>query len=190
MDVTENFQLPYPQCSSPLVKDASDINDLRDLAEAVDAVVGEFAQAIDDLVVSPDACRMSIATPVVSSLTDNVMFFDAASFDNTPGSAMTDLVNGAIEIQTDGWYMVGSWIVSSVATDVQNRTRYIVNGTPVTNFQGPGGLAQPGQQNCSAIETVFLLAGDLLTVATRNGSPGTSVSYTGVVWCVLVGPNV
>lgn len=190
MDTTENLGLPYPQCAPPLTKDASDIEHLRDLAEAVDAAVGEYAQQIDDLVVSPDACRMFHTAPQVSTLADNVMFFGSVSFDNTPTSAMADVAFGGIRIQTDGWYLVGSWITSGVATDVQTRTNFIVNSTPVTNFQGPGGLAQAGSQNCAGSETLFLLAGDLVTVGTRNGSPGTSVSYTGHIWAVLVAPNV
>ena len=189
MDTTECFQLPYPQCDPPLTKDASDIIQVQALAEAVDTVVQGLADDIVDRLVRPDACRMTNLVAFVSTITDNVIPMDATSFDNQPGLAMTDVVNGGIRIVTDGWYQVGSWCRSTVATDVQTRTRYLVNGDPATNFQGPGGLAQAGFQDCNGEELLELKVDDLITLATRNGSPGTSVSYTAHLWAVLVAPN-
>jgi hypothetical protein len=103
---------------------------------------------------------------------------------------MSDLVAGGIRIITDGWYVVGSWVTSTVATDVQTRSQFLVNSDPATNFGGPGGLVTAGQQNCSTIESLQLFAGDLVQLATRNGSPGTSVSYSAYLWAALVAPNV
>lgn len=190
MDATECFGFPYPQCDPPLTKDASDIIQVRNLAEAIDAVVQDFADDILDQLVRPDACRMTNLVAFVSTVTDNVIPMDATSFDNQPGLAMTDVAAGGIRIVTDGWYQVGAWCRSTVATDVQTRIRFLVNGDPATNFQGPGGLAQAGSQDCNGEEVLQLFAGDLITLATRNGSPGTSVSYTAHLWAVLVAPNV
>lgn len=188
MDTTGCFQLPFPQCSPPLTKDASDIEHVRDLAEAVDDVVQAFADDIVGKLVRPDACRLLTNVAVVSTLADNVIPMDAVSFDNKAG-AMTDTVNGGIKIVTDGWYQVGAWCRSTVATDVQTRIRFNVNGEPATNFQGPGGLVQAGFQDCNGEEELELRVGDVITVSTRNGSPGTSVSYTVHMWAVLVAPN-
>lgn len=188
MDATECFQLPYPQCDPPLTKDASDIIHVRNLAEAVDAVVESFADEIVDDLVRPNACRMVNLVAFVSTVADNVIPMDATSFDNR-GLTQTDIVEGGIRIVRDGWYEFGAWCRSTVATDVQTRIRFLVNGDPATNFQGPGGLAQAGSQDCNAEEMLELVAGDLVTLATRNGSPGTSVSYTAHMWMVLVAPN-
>ena len=190
MDTTECFQFPYPQCDPPLTKDASDIEHMRDLAEAVDAVVQTFADNITDKLVRPDACRMTNLVAYVSTLADNTIPMDASGFDNQPGLAMTDVAGGGIRIVTDGWYQVGAWCRSTVATDVQTRIRFLVNGDAATNFQGPGGLAQAGSQDCNGEEVIELRAGDLINLSTRNGSPGTSVSYTAHIWAVLVAPNV
>ena len=190
MDTTENLGLPYPQCDPPLVKDASDIEQMRDLAEAIDTAVGVFANEIQEQLVRPPACRMLNLVAYVSTLADNTIPMDAQSFDNTPGSTMLDAVAGVIRIPVDGWSLCGNWVRSTVATDVQTRSRFIVNGDPATNFQGPGGLAQPGFQDCNGEEYLFLRAGDGITVGTRNGSPGTSVSYVAHVWVQLVAANV
>jgi hypothetical protein len=189
MDTTDNLGLPYPQCNPPLTKDASDIEQFRDLAEAVDAAVQVLADEITQQLVRPDACRFNSSTQT-STVTDNVMFLTTLSFDNTAGNSMTDTVNGVIRIQRDGWYLCGFWVTSTVATDVQTRGRFLVNGEPASNFQGPGGIAQPGIQDCNGAEVLFLRAQDGLTIATRNGSPGTSVDYLARVWTVLVAPNV
>lgn len=189
MDTTECFQFPFPECRPPLTKDASDIEHVRDLAEAVDDVVQAFADDIVDKLVRPDACRLLTNVAVVSTLADNVIPMDAVSFDNQAG-AMTDVTNGGIKIVTDGWYQVGAWCRSTVATDVQTRIRFNVNGEAATNFQGPGGLVQAGFQDCNGEELLELRVDDVITVATRNGSPGTSVSYVVHMWAVLVAPNV
>lgn len=190
MDATECFGFPYPVCAPPLTKDASDIIHMQNLAEAVDAVVQDFADDIVDQLVRPDACRMTNLVAFVSTLADNVIPMDASGFDNQPGSAMTDVTEGGIRIVTDGWYQIGAWVRSTVATDVQTRLRFLVNGDPATNFQGPGGLAQAGLQDCNGAETLELRDGDILNLQTRNGSPGTSVSYTAHMWAVLVAPSV
>lgn len=190
MDTTPNLELPYPQCEPPLVRDASDIEQFRDLAEAADREVQELNDAITDRLIRPDACRLLNNVAFVSTLAENVVPMDAISFDNQPGNAMSDLVNGGIRIVTTGWYLVGAGVVSTVATDVQTRARFLVNGDPVTNFQGPSGLVTAGQQNLAIEDQVPMVAGDLLTLQTRNGAPGTSVSYAAVLWTVLAAPNV
>ena len=77
-----------------------------------------------------------------------------------------------------------------MATDVQTRIRFLINSDPATNFQGPGGLVQAGFQDCNGEEVLELRVDDVITLGTRNGSPGTSVSYTGHMWAVLVAPSV
>ena len=188
MDSTDCLQFSYPQCDPPLTKDASDIAQLRTLAEEVDAVVQDFADDIVDRLVRPEACRMVNLVAFVSTSADNVIPMDATSFDNR-GLTQTDVTEGGMRIVKDGWYQVGAWCRSTVATDVQTRIRFLVNGDPATNFQGPGGLAQAGFQDCNGEEILELRTGDLITLSTRNGSPGTSVSYTAHLWMVLVAPN-
>lgn len=189
MDVTDNYQIPYPECDPPLTKDASDIEQMRDLAERVDEVVQDYADAILADVVMPDAARLFISPSVTTTDADVVFFLDSITFDNTTGNAMSDLTNGVIRILRDGWYGLGAWIEAAVATDIQLRVRFIANGDPVTNFHGLGSLAQAGENHVNAEEVVFLRAGDGVTVQTRHGFPGTSVQYAVRVWALLVAAN-
>lgn len=190
MDTTECFGFPYPQCDPPLTKDASDIEQLRDLALAIDTAVQDFNDDITTELVRPDAARLFNGTALTSTLAENTFFLDTVTFDNTAGDSMSDTTNGVIRIQRAGWYLVWCWVESLVATDVQTRVRFIVNGTEATNFQGPSGLVTAGQQHLSVEEMLNLQAGDGVTVQTRNGAPGTSVTYTARVAVQLVAPNV
>lgn len=190
MDTTDNFDLPYPECDPPEVKDASDIIQFKNLAFAVDDAVQTYADQIQDRVISPDTARLNNGAGVTSSSSENLLTMTATTFDNTAGDAMSDLMNGGIRIQTPGWYYCGFWITSQVATDVQTRARFLVNLEPVTAFRGPSGLVTPGQQNIVSSEFLQMFEGDLLQLQSRNGAAGTSVTYVASLWAWLVAPDV
>lgn len=186
MDVTENYRFPYPECAPPLIKDASDIEQLRDLAEAVDAeatlLEGEF---LADLI-RPDACRMSGAN-IVTTATEVQPFFGSATFDNTIGGAMTDTTNGDIAILRTGWYIVGGWWNILTLVDIQPRLFFTINGIVTGNSQGPSGPAITTEQYISH-ESVFRMdAGDHLSSRLRHGGgTGASRTYTPVIYAALM----
>jgi hypothetical protein len=187
MDVTENYQFPYPQCSPPLVKDASYIDQVRDLAEAVDAeatlLEGEFMENL----VRTDACRMTGA-PIATTATEVQPFFGTATFDNTAGGAMTDTTSGDILVLRTGWYLIGGWWnITNLVADLQPRLFFTINGVVTGNSQGPSGTAIATEQYVSH-ESVFRLdAGDHLSSLLRHGG-GTAASrtYTPVIHAALM----
>lgn len=191
MDTTDNFGFPYPQCNPPLTKDASDIEQLRDLAQAVDAAVQGFDDDVTENLERPDAIRLNnTGAPLTSTLADNLLLMTTLEFDNTPGDVMTDLTNGGIRIRRDGWYQLGFWISCTVPSDVQARARFLNNGLAITNWHPPGGVAVAGALNCAGTELAELGAGDLVQLQSRNDVPGASVTYNARLWAWLVLPNV
>lgn len=176
MDVTENYGFPFPECRPPLIKDASDIEQLRDLAEAVDAeatlLEGEF---LADLI-RPDACRMSGAN-IVTNAAEVQPFFGTSTFDNTAGGVMTDTAAGDILIQRTGWYFVGGWWNITTNVDLQPRLFFTLNGVITGNSQGPAGLTVATEQYISHESVFRMLAGDRLSSLLRHGG-GTGVART------------
>lgn len=131
MDQTTPFQLPYPQCDPPLVKDAADIAHLRDLAVAVDTVVEELAVQADDILVTPDAAVLTNAgTQVLSTPTDQILMTTVEG----DTSATGDLAQGAdsqFVVQQTGIYLLscslravftGSTLLIEVRIDVNGQT--------------------------------------------------------------------
>lgn len=186
MDVTENYGFPYPVCDPPLVKDASDITHLKNLADAVDAeaalLEGEF---LADLI-RPDACRMSGAA-IVTNAADVQPFFNSATFDNTVGGAMTDTAAGDIAILRTGWYIVGGWWNVTTAVDIQPRLYFTVDGVVTGNSQGPSGPPGVVEQYVSH-ESIFRLdAGSHLSSFLRHGGgTGASRTYLPTIYAALM----
>lgn len=186
MDVTDNYQFPFPQCNPPLIKDASDIGQVRDLAVAVNTEAAQLeAEFLADLI-RPDACRMSGAN-IVTTATEVQPFFGSATFDNTVGGAMTDTTNGNIVILRTGWYVIGGWWNVLTLVDIQPRLSFTVNGVMTGNAQGPSGPPSVTEQYVSH-ESVFRLdAGDRLSSLLRHGGgTGASRTYTPVIYAALM----
>jgi hypothetical protein len=189
VDSTDNYGFPYPQCDPPLVKDASDIIHLRNLAEAVDAeaslLEGEFMADLVRL----DACRMS-GSSIATTAAEVQPFFDNATFDNTVGGVMTDTASGDILIQRTGWYWIGGWWnITNLVSDIQPRLFFTINGVITGNSQGPAGPAISTEMYANH-ESVFRLdAGDHLSSLLRHGG-GTAASrtYAPVIYAALMVP--
>lgn len=188
MDQTPIYGFPYPQCEPPLVKDASDISQMRDLALAIDAAVEALNQKANDELIVPDAARMLMSAAVATSEQEVTPFFDAFSF-QTAGSGMVDTVNGGIRIQEQGWYLVGGYTeVSSTtpaATQLALRTAVVRNGTVASNFQDSGRIITGDFQYSATNETLLLSVGDLMQLRHRSGAgAGISWTYRTRIWAL------
>lgn len=164
MKATDNFNLPYPECDPPLVKDASDIAHVRNLAEAVDTAVTGLVQFANDEFISPDACVVTAAAqaPLVNG---EFITFNAVAFDNSPGAVMGTLPKG-ITIRQSGFYFITGYLSSTGATD----------GTCVVlNVEGLGniceeGLASGTASRCPMVGSMIypLTEGQVVRMAVRN----------------------
>jgi len=187
MDTTTCLGLPYPQCDPPLTKDASDIEQLRDLALAVDGAVQELADTITDTLTSPDAANMTGALTAAGRIQD--MPYTVIAFDN---ASMADTVAGRLEIQTDGWYMIGGWVraTSGVATGIGMRVQPTLNGDGVSARQGPGRPVLAGASATDEVawsDSMHLSVGDLIGCRTNHvDAVGLSVTYSSSIWALLV----
>lgn len=187
MDTTDCLGLPYPQCEPPLVKDASDIEQFRDLAEATDAAVQAFDDQLTDTLTAPPAAALTGGNNIAG--TEVNQFYAVAEFDN---AGLFDSVFDGIRIQEDGWYMVGGSVrLSGFAPTVTTlRVDPLLNGDPWSSRQGPGHAIQGTEDVCWS-DVGFFRSGDLLNTRTHHtGNPATVVTYTHRIWIVQVLTNV
>lgn len=188
MDKTDCLDLPYPECSPPLVKDASDIVHFKNLADAVDVVVNDFATELDDQLLTIDA--INVSGTVVSNAPQVTHFFNVApSFDN---GGLYDAARGVIRPQKDGWYAVGGWVSASHASLPSSgnvRVEPLVNGLTVTARQGPSHPAV-GAEYVAWTDILYLRAGDEVQCRTYQNLFAVVVTYEAVMWALLVMDNV
>ena len=190
MDTTDCLGLPFPECEPPLVKDASDIDQFRDLAFAVDAAVQRFADLVDTTITGPPAVIMDGGDNQVGQVVDH--FTGTLVFDN---AGMADTVADVVRIQRDGWYMFGGGVQATLlaASILTLRVDPLLNGDPVWVRQGDAfnasgtGLAPDAVSWC---DVQFLRAGDALTFRTHHQeSAAATVAYSFTVWAVMVMPD-
>lgn len=186
MKETECLGLPYPECQPPLVKDASDIAQFRDLAEAVDAEVQELDDALTATLFEPPAVKMSGGQNIAG--TDIIHSPAVVVFDN---AGMADTTLDRIVIPEDGWYMIGGWVRRDAGPTVTNlRVEPLLNGDPFTSRQGPG-YANTSTEDVTWTDSGFFRAGDQLNFMTHHtGSAVTVYSYTHQMWALQVLTNV
>lgn len=186
MGQTPNYAIPYPECDPPLLKDASDIADMRDLAVAADTALAGVYELAEELVFSPDAVRLSTAASVGPVTGQNVTpFYNTTSFVN--GSGMNDISNGVVRIVEPGRYWVGAYAALTAATISQPRIRFTFDGTPVTLFQTPGMIAVAANTaTCEAQAVLSVTAPNtaLSTTVRHSSSAALSYTYTSRIWAV------
>ena len=168
MKATFNYNLPYPECSPPLTKDISDIEQFRDLALAVDAEVERIATLADDTIINPDAAVMfeQSPNPIVSG--DQIPF-GFLNFDNT-GGQLVDLVNDRFTIRATGFYYVTIYInPNAFGTGMNSGVIFRTNGV-----DGPrhdqANSSTPVTTHVSAQEVMRLNAGDNITFEYRGST--------------------
>jgi hypothetical protein len=187
MDVTDCLELPYPQCDPPLTKDASDIEQFRDLALATDAAVQTLSDEITATLTAPDAVCMTGGVGVAGNdVTHNLN--GSVLYDN---AGMGDTVADRIVIQQDGWYMIGGTVIMDTAVTTSNglRVEPLVNGGTFTSRQGPGWSLVT--ENVNWVDVAFFRQGDQLNLMTHHfGSAVTVFNYTINMWALQVAVNV
>jgi len=187
VDTTECLGLPYPQCDPPLTKDASDISQLRDLAEATDAAVQAFDDQLTDTLTSPPAAAATGGSNTAG--TEVNQFYSSLEFDN---DNLWDSVYDGFRIQEDGWYMVGGHvnITGFGAVSVNLRVDPLLNGDPWSSRQGPGAYTAQAETVCWS-DVGFFRAGDLLNTRTAHtGAAATVATYGARMWILQVLTNV
>jgi hypothetical protein len=190
MDRTPIYGFPWPECEPPLVKDASDIDHLENLAAAIDAQVEALnLQANDELIV-PDICRVFMGAAAATSEAELTAFTDTLSW-QTAGSGMADLANGGIRIQEQGWYIVGAFTEVSVtapaATQLALRMAIVRNGVVASNFQDSGRIVTGDFQYGYTSEVMNLSSGDLIQARNRHGAGGgITWTYRTRLWAVQI----
>lgn len=186
MDVTDCLELPFPECDPPLTKDASDIIQFKDLAEATDTAVQALSDEITDTLTAPDCVMMTggsntAGNDVTHAL--SVVLFDTAN--------MGDTVADRIVIRQDGWYKIGGYVSMSTAVGTSNgmRVEPLLNGDPFTSRQGTGWSLIAEYTGWSDVG--FFRAGDQLNCMTHHfGAAVTVFSYTVHMWALQIATNV
>lgn len=185
MGLTTDWGLPYPECNPPLRKDAGDIAQVRDLAEAMDEdVQGLYDDAYDQLI-RPDAVRMSVAGTQTSGAGQIAFrpFYDVSTFDNTPGASMTDTVNGVIQIREPGVYLCGTWCSTVFATNQGMRVKFLKDGVLAANPHGTSNIISANTAYMSAAQTLrYQQPGTLGTELTAQA--GTTWAVTSRIWAL------
>lgn len=188
MKVTDCLALPYPECAPPLVKDASDIEQFRDLAEAVDAAVQAYADLQDETLINPPAVNMTTGSNQAGQTVNH--FYSGLVFDN---AGMADTVADVIRIQSDGWYLIGGWLIGQAGAPgvLTLRLEPLINGDPFSTRQGVGYPVNNGGDRVSWVDTQFLRAGDELTLRSyHTDNPAFVITYSGVGWALRILANV
>lgn len=189
MDVTDNRGYPYPECDPPLVKDASDIANLRDLAVAVDADVQGVFDLGSDVIARPDACRMGMSAIVASTAASVVPVQNFLNFDTTANlpDPMGDTVNGWINIREVGWYEIGTFGIFTSATFLGLRSRFLFDGAPATTWSPQADIAASNNQ-ISQLSVVNYVARPNTTLQAefRIGAASPSYTYVARIWAQQV----
>lgn len=188
MDKTDCLELPFPECNPPLVKDASDIVQFKALADATDAAVQAVADTLDNELLTIDA--VNITGNIVT--TQNVVTHTFGNVPTINNGNMVDFDLDVIQIQRDGWYAVGGWVSASHANlpnSIGLRIEPIVNGSPATARQGPGQPAV-GDEYVAWTDVLFLRQGDKMNCKTHQNGVALNVTYTVLMWAILVIGNV
>lgn len=186
VSITTNRGYPYPECSPPLVKDWSDIGQIRDLAEAVDADAEIMDTRLEEYLEKPDAIRLSWAANVVGigSIQAFNVPYDTITYDNTPGSV--DLTAGAVVVRERGLYLCTSYVrgIGGVGNDIGLEVAHAHNGVigvsfPGRRFEGiAGAIAATSEQSMTTTDAIMCFAGDTLQTQARfSGVLATSIAF-------------
>jgi hypothetical protein len=178
-DRTPNRGYPYPECAPPLVKDQSDIEDLRDLAQAVNTDAQMLDDRIEDLIERPDSARIGFAgvLPVTGSAgtseTVQLIPYNSITYDNTGTS--TDLSSFALRVSERGWYLFATQLRCTDGGAQQLSARHVRNGLSFEEGRRFEGQAFPavGAQSATTTSDVLLCqVGDLIQTQIRTDDDG------------------
>jgi len=184
VDTTDCLGLPFPVCAPPLVKDASDIAQLRDLAIATDTAVQELADRITNQLTNPPAVSVPSADNTAGNQVDHFLS-GTPNFDN---AGMADTVSDVIRVNRAGWYMIGGTCLAQPPAPgiIGLRCETLVNGDPLST-QGNGFDGSVNGDKVTWRDIAFLSVGDVLTVRTRHtGNAADVIVYGLTLWALGV----
>lgn len=185
MKATETYGFPYPECAPPLVKDASQISQMAQLAMAIDAEVERIDQLAEDNLTLLAAIR--VLSPLTATTDVQVMptftFTEQLFIQNW---ATTGTQDGGILIPESAWWMIGSHASTDSATVMQVRTRLTVNGSAASSWGNPGSpYSGIFQLPALGMAPLHLTAGNVLNMEMRhNAVAGTAWNYRAHLWAV------
>lgn len=185
MGLTETWGLPYPECDPPLRKDAADIAQVRDLAEEMDTDVQGLYDKASELLIRPDACRMTVSATQTSGAGQIAFrpFYDSFTFDNSPGQVMSDTANGVIQIVEPGVYLCGAWFLTTSATNQGMRAKFLKDGVLAANPHGTSNIITANSAYISMSQTLrYQQTGTLSTEMTAQAP--TTWSITSRIWAL------
>jgi hypothetical protein len=158
---TDPYGFPYPECDPPLVKDSSDVAQIRDLALAVDAEVTALKTFADDEFIRPLGCKITRGGTPLSFDRDQPITFNQLEFDNSPGALMN--TTQGIRITKDGWYFIAGFVSTQQLLD-RTRVKLAIAGIGSILDEGEGyGIADPTVSNMMTGSIVYALyAGQLV----------------------------
>ncbi|MCL7377490.1 hypothetical protein [Streptomyces sp. 35G-GA-8] len=166
---------PYPECEPPVQKDASDIIQVKGLADAINADVQTLRDRISDEMAYPD-CAKIFANGITTTESDFNVVYGGFSWNNRVG--LWDPARGGFAIQRSGWYLVMGYVFATSTLQLHLRSRLTLNGAPRGNWQGysrnTNGISAQAQQ---FFYSLHLDQGDFLTNQIRHAAPGTSITF-------------
>lgn len=177
MKETDPYGFPWPECAPPLVKDSSDVSQIRDLALAVDAEVTALKTFADDEFIRPLGCKVSRIGAAVPYALNQPITFNVLEFDNSPGATM-NTVQG-IRIPKDGWYFIAGFVSTQQILD-RTRVKLAIAGLGEILDEGEGyGINDATVSNMMTGSIVYALsAGQLvqlwMSVAGSGGTVNTA----------------
>jgi hypothetical protein len=159
---------PYPECDPPLTKDASDISQMRDLAQAVNSDATAQDARMVQLIEKPDAVRVAFAASLVvtkSSAGDAIFIIPYSSTTYAQPAAFADLTAFGLRVQERGYYWVTSTVRCTNAGLAGMQIRHLRNGLARTEgrrFEGPAWPVIASESSMQTADLMYANAGDLI----------------------------
>lgn len=168
---------PYPECEPPLVKDASFIVQLKQLAEAVDADMTALEQQAQTNLINPQSAYVLENPATAWAVPTATPNYTSAVF-ASPGMDDT-LFNAGIRIVTSGWYLLGTYtvVIIGAGTEINARTRFLRNGAVLTPASDQARLVTATAEDPYLSTVAQLEAGDLIRTQVLHSGPA-ATAYT------------
>lgn len=184
MDTTDLRGYPFPQCQPPLVKDASDIAQLRDLALAIDADAQARSNEILEFWEKPDAAGMTSSATnfpfpfLTATHTQFIVPYDTVSFDNSGTGSLTDVPRNGFVTRERGWYVFTAMvrILGNPGAFTQLGVRFLRANQATgegRHYEGAGEYLGT-ELAYNAMEIIPCNAGDLVQTQMTFGPTGNS----------------
>lgn len=188
MKTTPIYEIPYPECDPPLVKDSSQITQMQTIARALDAQVERIDNLILDTLVQPAAARITTAA-LSNATTDTLVtpvFDQVAFFVNWgPGFVLDPSTSGMLMPET-AWWMVGANASVDSAAAIRASVRVLVDGVAASSWGNPAApYSGIFQLPALGMLPLQINAGSVLQMQIRHETGGSPAwNYRPHLWAV------